>query len=182
MNKNGRASIVVPTGFLSAKSIDMRIREEIINKKILTGVISMPSNIFATTGTNVSIIFLNKENNNDKVILIDASSLGEKVKIDHIQRTILSGEDEKKIINVFKNKQIIDEFSVAPKYDEIRQNNYSLNAGSYFDIKIEYTDITNDQFKEHLNKFKSEIEKSSKKSKELEEKLYSYINEISIKE
>jgi len=182
LNKNGRASIVVPTGFLSAKSIDMRIREEIINKKILTGVISMPSNIFATTGTNVSIIFLNKENNNDKVILIDASSLGEKVKIDHIQRTILSGEDEKKIINVFKNKQIIDEFSVAPKYDEIRQNNYSLNAGSYFNIKIEYTDITNDQFKEHLNKFKSEIEKSSKKSKELEEKLYSYINEISIKE
>ena len=182
LNKNGKASIVVPTGFLSAKSIDMTIREEIINKKILTGVISMPSNIFATTGTNVSIIFLNKENNNDEVILIDASSLGEKIKIDDTQRTILSEEDEKKIINVFKNRQIIDEFSVTPKFDEIKKNKYSLNAGSYFDVKAEYKNITNDQFKEDLNKFKNEIEESSKKSRKLEEKLYSYINEVLVKE
>jgi len=182
LNKNGKASIVVPTGFLSAKSIDMTIREEIINKKILTGVISMPSNIFATTGTNVSIIFLNKENNNDEVILIDASSLGEKIKIDDTQRTILSEEDEKKIIKVFKNRQIIDEFSVTPKFDEIKKNKYSLNAGSYFDVKVEYKNITNDQFKEDLNKFKNEIEESSKKSRKLEEKLYSYINEVLVKE
>ena len=59
LKANGKAAVVVPTGFVSAKSgIDKKIRKEMIDKKILAGVISMPSNIFATTGTNVSILFI----------------------------------------------------------------------------------------------------------------------------
>ncbi len=46
---------------------------------MLAGVLSMPSNIFATTGTNVSILFLDKTNK-EKVVLIDASNLGTKIK------------------------------------------------------------------------------------------------------
>ena len=48
---------------------------------MLRGVISMPSNIFATTGTNVSILFIDRENANGNVILMDASKLGTKVNI-----------------------------------------------------------------------------------------------------
>ena len=59
LNENGKSAIVVPTGFLTEKKgIFKKIREEIISKKMLRGVISMPSNIFATTGTNVSVIFV----------------------------------------------------------------------------------------------------------------------------
>ena len=36
-----------------------------VKERMLRGVISMPSNIFATTGTNVSIIFLDREHNAD---------------------------------------------------------------------------------------------------------------------
>ena len=50
----------------------------------------MPSNIFATTGTNVSIIFIDKENKGD-VVLIDASNLGKKVKDGKNQKTLLVG-------------------------------------------------------------------------------------------
>lgn len=58
---------------------------------MLRGVVSMPSNIFATTGTNVSIIFLGKENRDGQVILMDASKLGTKEKVDgKNQRTVLS--------------------------------------------------------------------------------------------
>jgi type I restriction enzyme M protein len=38
----------------------------------------MPSNIFATTGTSVSIIFIDKTKSDDKVMLMDASNLGVK--------------------------------------------------------------------------------------------------------
>ena len=55
LNVNGKAAIVVPTGFLTAKSLAKKIREKIVKDKILTGIINMPSNIFANTGTNVSI-------------------------------------------------------------------------------------------------------------------------------
>ena len=40
----------------------------------------MPSNVFANTGTNVSVIFLDKANKSDKVLLMDASKLGTKQK------------------------------------------------------------------------------------------------------
>ena len=56
---------------------------------MLAGVVSMPSNIFATTGTNVSILFID-DSNKGKVILIDASNLGEKIKDGKNQKTVLT--------------------------------------------------------------------------------------------
>jgi hypothetical protein len=56
---------------------------------MLAGVVSMPSNIFATTGTNVSILFLDATNQGD-IVLIDASNLGTKVKDGKNQKTLLS--------------------------------------------------------------------------------------------
>jgi len=61
LSAKGKAAIVVPTGFITAQSgIEKKIRERMIEQKMLKGVVSMPSNIFATTGTNVSVIFLDK--------------------------------------------------------------------------------------------------------------------------
>ena len=63
LKDGGKAAIVVPTGFITAKSgIERKIREKIIDNKWLRGVISMPSNIFANTGTNVSVLFIDKTN------------------------------------------------------------------------------------------------------------------------
>ena len=47
---------------------------------MVSGVISMPSNLFATTGTNVSVLFLDKDRNKKDCILIDASDIGKKIK------------------------------------------------------------------------------------------------------
>jgi type I restriction enzyme M protein len=92
----------------------------------------MPSNIFATTGTNVSVIFIDK-NNRNKVILVDASKLGKKVKDGKNQKTVLSIDDEQKIIDAFKTTEPIEDFSVVVDYEEIKDKNYSLSAGQYFD-------------------------------------------------
>lgn len=61
LKEDGKAAIVVPTGFITAQSgIEKSIRQKIIDNKWLKGVISMPSNIFANTGTNVSVLFIDK--------------------------------------------------------------------------------------------------------------------------
>jgi type I restriction enzyme M protein len=76
LSKTGKAAIVVPTGFITAQSgIEKKIRERLVENKWLKGVVSMPSNIFATTGTNVSVLFIDKQNKGD-VILVDAAKLG----------------------------------------------------------------------------------------------------------
>ena len=127
MSDSGKAAIVVPTGFITAhNTIEKKIRKQLIEKKWLKGVVSMPSYIFANTGTNVSVIFIDKTNKDDTVTLVDASKLGEKIKEGKNQRTIIRAEEEQKIIDAFLNMEAIENFSVKVGYNEIKEKDYSL--------------------------------------------------------
>lgn len=168
LKPGGKAAVVVPTGFITAQSgIDKGIREHLVKNKMLAGVVSMPSNIFATTGTNVSILFIDASNK-EKVVLIDASDLGEKVKDGKNQKTVLTEEEEQRICEVFNNKWSEEDFSVVVSYDEITVKNYSFSAGQYFDIKIEYTDMTQEQFAAKMKGFTYNLESLFCQSRELE--------------
>jgi type I restriction enzyme M protein len=171
LKPNGKAAVVVPTGFITAQSgIDRKIREHLIENKMLGGVVSMPSNIFATTGTNVSIIFIDASNKKD-VVLIDASNLGQTVKDGKNQKTVLSEKEEELIINTFNNKNIEDDLSVVVSYEDIKAKNYSFSAGQYFDVKIEYVDITKDEFDAKMKNFSDNLESMFNESKELEDEI-----------
>ncbi|WP_413735091.1 class I SAM-dependent DNA methyltransferase [Shewanella sp. BJSY2023SW005] len=168
LKPGGKAAVVLPTGFITAQpGIDKKIRQYLVDNKMLAGVVSMPSNIFANTGTNVSILFID-DSNKDKVVLVDASNLGQKVKEGKNQKTVLTPEEEQQIIDVFNNKWTEEDFSVAVSYDEITTKNYSLSAGQYFDVKIEYVDITVDQFTEKMQTFTHNLESLFGRSRELE--------------
>lgn len=167
----GKAAVVVPTGFITAQSgIDKNIRKYLVEQKMLAGVVSMPSNIFATTGTNVSILFID-DSNKDKVILVDASNLGEKVKDGKNQKTVLNYDEEQKIIDTFNGREVVDDFSVAVSYEEIESKNYSLSAGQYFDLKIEHVDITPAKFAAKMQTFTNNLDHLFDQSRELEREL-----------
>ncbi len=169
---NGKAAVVVPTGFITAQSgIEKKIRQRLIDREMLRGVVSMPSNIFATTGTNVSVLFIDKENKGGQVLLMDASKLGTKVKDGKNQKTVLSLEEENKIIETFNKQEVIDDFSILVSYEDIKNKNYSLSAGQYFDVKIEYVDITAEEFEAKMNKYKSNLKEYFKQSHELEDEI-----------
>lgn len=168
LKPGGKAAVVVPTGFITAQSgIDKGIRTHLVKNKMLAGVVSMPSNIFATTGTNVSILFIDAGNKGN-VVLVDASNLGEKIKDGKNQKTVLSQDEEQRIIDTFNAKESVEDFSVAVSYDEIEAKNYSLSAGQYFDVKIEYVDITPEQFAEKMQGFTSNLDRLFRQSRELE--------------
>lgn len=171
LKKGGKAAVVVPTGFITAQSgIDKRIREKLVDEKMLAGVVSMPSNIFATTGTNVSILFIDDSNDGD-VVLVDASNLGKKVKEGKNQKTVLSAKEEQEIVDVFNNKEQVDDLSVAVSYADIKKKNYSMSAGHYFEVKIEYSNLTQEQFSERMQGFTDNLESLFQKSHELEVKI-----------
>ncbi|CAI2328481.1 HsdM family class I SAM-dependent methyltransferase [Vibrio parahaemolyticus] len=171
LKPGGKAAVVLPTGFITAQSgIDKKIRQYLVDNKMLAGVVSMPSNIFATTGTNVSILFID-DSNKDKVVLVDASNLGQKVKEGKNQKTVLTPEEEQQIIDVFNNKWTEEDFSVAVSYDEITTKNYSLSAGQYFEVRMEHIEITPDQFADRMQKFTKNLEKMFSESREVESKI-----------
>lgn len=177
LTDKGRAAIVVPTGFITAQSgIEKKIRERLVEKKMLRGVISMPSNIFATTGTNVSILFLDKANTKGDIVLMDASKLGETVKDGKNQKTVLRKEEEDKIISTFNQHKAVEDFSVVVKYEQIAEKNYSLSAGQYFDVKIEYSDITPVEFAAKMKTFQSNLDSMFAESRELEKEIQKQLN------
>lgn len=182
LKKGGKAAVVVPTGFITAQSgIDKKIRQKLVDEKMLAGIVSMPSNIFATTGTNVSILFIDDSNDGD-VVLVDASNLGKKVKEGKTQKTVLSAEEEQQIISTFNNKEQIDDLSVTVSYTDIKDRNYSLSAGQYFEVKIEYTDITAEQFTKKMKGFTDNLNDLFKQSHELEVEIKEQLSELAIDE
>ena len=175
LKENGKSAIVVPTGFLTEKKgIYKKIREEICNKKMLRGVISMPGNIFANTGTNVSIMFLDKSVNNEDAILVDASKLGTKVKegtSNKVQKTVLSTDEIKLIIETFIEKNVISEFSSVASPQEIKDKNYSFAPSQYFKVNIDFKEYTKEEFEKEIATIENQLEKLFVKNNELQEQI-----------
>lgn len=172
LKENGKAAIVVPTGFIAAKgAIEKKIRKYLIDNHWVKGVVSMPSNLFATTGTSVSIMFIDKSVKNEKVLLVEASDLGIKTKDGKNQRTLLTFEDIIKIQDCFLSNEEIENFSINVETTEISEKDYSLAASQYFDIKIEYSAMTPDEFKETINGYEKELDKLFTDKNECEKEL-----------
>ncbi|MGW6190591.1 HsdM family class I SAM-dependent methyltransferase [Bacillus cereus] len=176
LSPKGKAAIVVPTGFITAQNgIEKKIRKKLVEEKMLRGVISMPSNIFATTSTNVSVLFIDKANTDGEIVLMDATKLGTTVKEGKNQKTLLSPVEEEKIINTFNDRETVDDFTAVVSYKEITEKNFSFSAGQYFKVKMEHVDITHEEYKNKITGLKDSLELSFKKSKALEEEILKHL-------
>lgn len=170
-----------PTGFLTAGSgIPKKIREHMVEKRMLRGVISMPSNIFATTGTNVSILFIDSENKDGEIVLMDASKLGTKEKLDgKNQKTVLSIDEVNYIIETFVSKKAVPEFCVTTSYDAIVAKKYSISPGQFFEATIVYTEISHEEFLSKISTYRKMLNEMSNRSNELSSQIDSALAGLS---
>lgn len=179
LKDDGKAAIVVPTGFITSKSgIAKKIIQHIVDNGWCAGVVSMPSNIFAITGTNVSVIIIDKSKKYDESVLIDASKLGEDYQENGLKKHRLTPEEIVQIVNTFRDKEKIDKFSVVVTKDEIKEKSYSLSAGSYFDIKIEYVDITEEEFENKISEYRTTLFTQFEESQKLGQEIMNQLEKL----
>lgn len=172
LSKTGKGAIVVPTGFITAKSgVENKILKHIVDEHIVYGVISMPSNVFATTGTNVSVLFFDNSKKSESVVLIDASKMGEDYQEGNNKKKRLRDFEINKIVETFLNKEAINDFSVVVSYDEIKEKSYSLSAGQYFDIKIDYVEMSENEFNDKISIFSKNLENYFSESEILKDEI-----------
>ena len=183
LKPNGKGAIVVPTGFITAKSnIEGKILKRLVDERIVYGCISMPSNVFANTGTNVSVLFFDKSGKHDKVILIDASNLGEDYKDPNgLKKRRLTNDDINKIITTFHNKEQVDDFSALVSYEDIAAKNNSLSAGQYFEIKIDHEEITEEEFNARMADFKAKLAEQFEQSVRLQQEIMAQLDSLKLK-
>lgn len=181
LKHNGKGAIVVPTGFITSKTgVESKVLKHIVEERIIYGCVSMPSNVFANTGTNVSVLFFDNSKTSEKVVMIDASKLGEEYQDGNNKKRRLRDFEIDKIVDTFINGKEIEEFSVAKTYDEIVAKNYSLAAGQYFDIKIEYIDITPEEFQAKLDAFEQEYKALTDEGAELDKQIIENLRRLKI--
>lgn len=65
----------------------------------------------------------------------------------------------------------MDDFSVVVSYDAIQAKNYSLSAGQYFDVKIDYVDISADEFTQKMADFQTNLDELFAQSATLEQQI-----------
>lgn len=181
LGPKGKAAIVVPTGFLTAQSgIELKIRQKLVDGRMLRGVVSMPSNIFATTGTNVSVLFLDKANAKGEIVLMDASKLGTTIKEGKNQKTLLSAEEEDRIIETFNQHRAVEDFSVVLGYEEFAAKNYSFSAGQYFEVKVRHVEITHQEFAMKIREHQAALSRLHSEVTALENKIEEHLDALSL--
>lgn len=187
LKQNGKGAIVLPTGFLTAKSgVEGKILRHLIENRLVSGVVSMPSNVFANTGTNVSVVFFDNSKATEEVILIDASKLGEEYQEGSNKKVRLRPEEIDLIVDTFTHKKVKTDFSVVVPYEWQEENEvyalkgkkYSLSAGQYFEIKIEYVDISAEEFTSRMQAYQTSLIDKFQKGHELEKSILAQIGEI----
>lgn len=109
---------------------------------------------------------------------MDASKLGTKIKDGKNQRMILSAEEIRKIEDTFIEQKVVDDFSVSVSYEQITEKNYSLSAGQYFEVKIEYVELSEEEFHERMQGYYTRLNQYFKEGKKLEKEIEERMGEL----
>ena len=126
---NGIMTIVLPHGVLFRGGEEGEIRKKLIEKNKIDAIIGLPANIFFGTGIPTIIMVLKPRNDNDDVLIIDASKGFTKEGKNNKLRSC----DIKKITDAIKERKDIDKYCKVVSRDEIRNNDYNLNIPRYVD-------------------------------------------------
>ena len=121
----------------------MKINNKIISNKNTYLIAEMSGNHKKDFTRAIEII--DKAKANDTVLLMDASKMGSKHSFRDGRKTILYPEEENKITSYFKNNIEETEFSVLVSNQDILENDCSILAGQYVELKEEDIDFDIDE-------------------------------------
>ncbi len=134
---DGRVGVVVPHGVLFRGGSEGKIRRKLIEENLLEGVIGLPANLFFGTGIPAALLFFNQAKQDSDVFFIDASQEYDPGK----NQNSLRPDDIKKIVQTWKEREIIAKYSCLVSFDEIAEEDFNLNISRYVDTFEEEDEI-----------------------------------------
>lgn len=130
LNSNGKAGIIMPHGVLFRGNAEETIRIEVLKKRYIKGIVSLPANLFYGTGIPACIVIINKEDaeTREGIFLIDASRGFKK----DGNKNRLREQDIEKIVQTFISGKPVKGYARFVKYTDIlEQNAGNLNVPRY---------------------------------------------------
>jgi type I restriction enzyme M protein len=134
MKADGMGACILPHGVLFRGSVEKgeaeaKIRKHLIDKKVIRGIIGLPSNLFYGTGIPACIIIIDKKNAaiSKGIFMMDAK---EGFKKDGAKNR-LREQDIRRISDAWEAGKKMDHFCRLVEWEEIERNEYNLNIPRY---------------------------------------------------
>ena len=173
---SGKAAIIVPNGVLFRGGAEGRIRQKLLEENLIDAVIGLPAGMFSSTGIPVAILVIDRSRGqggvNAKrkdVLFIDAS----RDCLEDKKQVTLSEAQEKRITDVYVSREVIEKYSHAASFGEIKENDFNLNIPRYVDT-FEAEAVVD------IAKVQQEILDLETKQAELRVKMNQYLKELGL--
>ncbi|OFK31566.1 class I SAM-dependent DNA methyltransferase [Corynebacterium sp. HMSC064E08] len=130
LTEDGKAAIIMPHGILFRGNAEETIRKQVLARKYITGIVSLPANLFYGTGIPACIVVVDKENadNHEGIFMIDASQGFKK----DGNKNRLREQDIERIVQTYNLRREVDGYSRMVSYEEILEDNGgNLNVPRY---------------------------------------------------
>lgn len=170
LNDSGRMGIVLDNGALFRGGEEGKIRQKIIDDDLVEGIVALPGNLFYNTSSPGCLIILNKKKQSylkNKVFFICAENECEQQRA----QSFLKDEHILKITDIYYNKKEEYKFSSIVDYEEIKENEYSLNVSRYVNILLD-EDLVD------LNSVLSQVDDILRERTVLERDFYSNLKKL----
>lgn len=140
LKEDGRAVVTVSNSVLFQGAATGEIRRTLIEDDLIEAVITLPGGLFSGTAIPVTMLVLNKKKTGErknKILIIDASSLGERKR----GATIISMAEIDQILNCYTGWKEDRKLSRVLDVFEVRENSYNLLPSSYVQMEDAETSI-----------------------------------------
>ena len=131
LNSTGKGAVILPHGVLSRGNAEADIRNQVVRRGYIKGIIGLPTNLFFGTGIPACIIVLDKEHAATRkgIFLIDAS----KGFLKDGNKNRLRDQDIHKIVDAFTRLAEIPKYSRMVPLAEIEAKDFNLSIPRYID-------------------------------------------------
>ncbi len=161
VNNYGKVSIILPQGFLFKKTkFDTYVRSKLVKDGMIDAIVALPEKIFFGSKIPAVILMIDKGKRNKNILFIDASNEYESMR----KTNILTEENQKKIVDTYRKRETIQNYSYLAKLEEIEKNDFDLSIKRYIKIKNEIKQINKEEVEEKI----FELER---KRKEIQEEI-----------
>ena len=131
LKSTGRGAVILPHGVLFRGNAEGTIRESLLRRGLIEGVIGLPANLFYGTGIPACIVVLDKSQaaTRDAVFLVDASRGFRK----DGPKNRLREQDIHRVVDTYHQRRNVPGYARLVPLAEVAANDYNLNLPRYVD-------------------------------------------------
>lgn len=148
---DGKMAVILPHGVLFREN-EKEVRKRLIQENYIEAIIGLPDNLFYTTRMSVIILIISKNKKNENIFIIDASEDYSNDK----KNKVLSPKYQDRIIEVYKNKTEIKDYSRIISTKDVINNDFNLTIKKYINKDDKRNSIENKDIIQHLIKLEKE--------------------------